>query len=195
MRVPADPEAELEASARQILQAGDVLRGENRVAQCRDQNAGGELDLACAARGEAERLERREPRRAVEAARRQQMLDHPERLEALRLRPLGEIAQPRRLCVIEIGKREARQDQPEPHLLSSQLPRFRSTLGRSPGREIAMTEFSYDHVHLRSPDPEETARYYERMFGAEIIKSIQSDGRERVDMSLGGVMMFIAKVD
>ena len=58
-----------------------------------------------------------------------------------------------------------------------------------------MTEFSYDHVHLRSPDPEETARYYERMFGAEIIKSIQSDGRERVDMSLGGLMMFIAKVD
>ena len=58
-----------------------------------------------------------------------------------------------------------------------------------------MTEFSYDHVHLRSPDPEETARYYERMFGAEIIKSIQSDGRERVDMRLGGVMMFIAKVD
>lgn len=58
-----------------------------------------------------------------------------------------------------------------------------------------MTEFAYDHVHLRSPDPEATARYYERMFGAEIIKSIQSDGRERVDMRLGGVMMFIAKVD
>jgi len=58
-----------------------------------------------------------------------------------------------------------------------------------------MTKFSYDHVHLRSPDPDETARYYERMFGAEIIKSIQSDGRERVDMSLGGVIMFIAKVD
>ena len=58
-----------------------------------------------------------------------------------------------------------------------------------------MTQFSYDHVHLRSPDPEATARYYERMFGAEIIKSIQSDGRERVDMSLGGVIMFIAKVD
>ena len=58
-----------------------------------------------------------------------------------------------------------------------------------------MTEFAYDHVHLRSPDPEETARYYERMFGAEIIKSIQSDGRARVDMRLGGVMMFLAKVD
>jgi lactoylglutathione lyase len=58
-----------------------------------------------------------------------------------------------------------------------------------------MTEFAYDHVHLRSPDPEETARYYQRMFGAEIIKSVQSDGRERVDMKLGGVMMFIAKVE
>jgi lactoylglutathione lyase len=58
-----------------------------------------------------------------------------------------------------------------------------------------MTDFSYDHVHLRSPDPDETARYYERMFGAEVIKSIQSDGRGRVDMKLGGVMMFIAKVE
>ena len=58
-----------------------------------------------------------------------------------------------------------------------------------------MTEFAYDHVHLRSPDPEATARYYERMFGAEIIKSIQSDGRPRIDMKLGGVMMFIAKVE
>ena len=58
-----------------------------------------------------------------------------------------------------------------------------------------MTEFAYDHVHLRSPDPDETARYYERMFGAEVIKSVQSDGRERVDMRLGGVMMFIAKVE
>jgi len=58
-----------------------------------------------------------------------------------------------------------------------------------------MTDFAYDHVHLRSPEPEATARYYERMFGAEIIKSIQSDGRPRVDMKLGGVMMFIAKVE
>jgi len=57
-----------------------------------------------------------------------------------------------------------------------------------------MASFDYDHVHLRSPDPEETARYYQRMFGAEIIKSVQSDGRERVDMKLGGVMMFIAQV-
>jgi lactoylglutathione lyase len=57
-----------------------------------------------------------------------------------------------------------------------------------------MTEFSYDHVHLRSPDPEETARYYERMFGAEIIKSVMSNGIGRTDMKLGGVMFFIAQV-
>jgi catechol 2,3-dioxygenase-like lactoylglutathione lyase family enzyme len=57
-----------------------------------------------------------------------------------------------------------------------------------------MTEFAYDHVHLRSPDPDETARYYERMFGAEIIKSVMSDGIPRTDMILGGVMFFIAQV-
>src|SRR5207302_7462742 len=64
---------------------------------------------------------------------------------------------------------------------------------RNAARETAMTEFSYDHVHLRSPDPDETARYYERMFGAEVIKSVMSNGVERTDMRLGGVMLFIAQ--
>jgi lactoylglutathione lyase len=58
-----------------------------------------------------------------------------------------------------------------------------------------MSPFKYDHVHLRSPDPEETARYYEKMFGAEIIRSVQSDGRERIDLNLGGLTVFIAKAD
>jgi lactoylglutathione lyase len=57
-----------------------------------------------------------------------------------------------------------------------------------------MTEFAYDHVHLRSPDPDETAAYYQRMFGAEIIKSVMSNGIERTDLNLGGVMVFIAQV-
>jgi len=57
-----------------------------------------------------------------------------------------------------------------------------------------MTEFIYDHVHLRSPNPDETAAYYERMFGAKIIKSVMSNGIERTDMDLGGVMVFIALV-
>ena len=57
-----------------------------------------------------------------------------------------------------------------------------------------MTEFRYEHVHLRSPDPDATAAWYERMFGAEVIKSVMSNGLERTEMRLGGVTMFIAKV-
>jgi len=57
-----------------------------------------------------------------------------------------------------------------------------------------MTEFHYDHVHLRSPDPDATAAYYERMFGAELIRSVMSNGIERTDIKLGGVNVFIAKV-
>ena len=57
-----------------------------------------------------------------------------------------------------------------------------------------MATFTYDHVHLRSPDAEATARWYERMFGAEVIRSIQSDGRSRIDLNLGGVAVFIAQV-
>ena len=57
-----------------------------------------------------------------------------------------------------------------------------------------MTAFAYDHIHLRSPNAEETAQWYERMFGAEIIRSIQSDGRPRIDLNLGGVAVFIAQV-
>ncbi len=103
---------------------------------------------------------------------------------------------PRRHCAPEIGQRNARQDEPEVH--DQTFPTAAAavySLRATNAKDTAMTEFAYDHVHLRSPDPEETARYYERMFGAEIIKSVQSDGRERVDMKLGGVMMFIAKVE
>jgi lactoylglutathione lyase len=57
-----------------------------------------------------------------------------------------------------------------------------------------MSEFVYDHVHLRTPDPDATAAYYERMFGAKIIKSVMSNGLPRTDMELGGVMVFIAQV-
>jgi lactoylglutathione lyase len=57
-----------------------------------------------------------------------------------------------------------------------------------------MTAFTYDHIHLRSPDAEATARWYKNMFGAEIIRSVQSDGRPRLDLNLGGVAVFIAQV-
>ncbi|MBO0735824.1 MAG: VOC family protein [Alphaproteobacteria bacterium] len=57
-----------------------------------------------------------------------------------------------------------------------------------------MSAFTYDHVHLRSPDAEATARWYEKMFDAEIIRSVQSDGRPRIDLNLGGISVFIAQV-
>src|SRR4051812_6196733 len=57
-----------------------------------------------------------------------------------------------------------------------------------------MATFKYDHIHLRSPNPEATAQYYERMFGAELIRSLQQ-GQPRIDLKLGGVNIFIAPVE
>ena len=57
-----------------------------------------------------------------------------------------------------------------------------------------MIEFRYDHVHLRSPDPDATAAWYAKMFGAEVIRSTQADGSARVDLNLGGLSVFIAAV-
>ena len=48
-----------------------------------------------------------------------------------------------------------------------------------------MATFTYDHIHIRSTDPEKTAAYYERMFEAEIIRTKQ-DGATRIDMKIGG---------
>ena len=56
-----------------------------------------------------------------------------------------------------------------------------------------MAEFTYHHIHLRSPNPEATAQYYERMFGAEVIRSMQQ-GKPRIDLKLGGANIFIAPV-
>ena len=56
-----------------------------------------------------------------------------------------------------------------------------------------MTTFTYDHIHIRSRDPEKTAAYYERMFDAQIIRSMQ-DGQTRIDMKIGGQDVFIAPV-
>ena len=56
-----------------------------------------------------------------------------------------------------------------------------------------MATFTYDHIHIRSTDPEKTAAYYERMFEAEIIRTKQ-DGATRIDMKIGGANVFIAPV-
>lgn len=49
-----------------------------------------------------------------------------------------------------------------------------------------MTTYTWEHIHLRSPDPEATARWYQGMLGAEIVRTPQPGGAERLDLLLGG---------
>ena len=56
-----------------------------------------------------------------------------------------------------------------------------------------MTTFTWDHIHLRTPDPEATAQWFERMFGAEVIRTMP-EGKPRISIKLGGAMIFTAKV-
>lgn len=54
-------------------------------------------------------------------------------------------------------------------------------------------QITFDHIHLRSPDPEATAAWFERMLGAEVIRSVQQ-GAPRIDLRLGGQKIFIMPV-
>ena len=54
--------------------------------------------------------------------------------------------------------------------------------------------YRYDHMHVRSRDVKKTAEYYRDMFDAEIVESIQSDGKPRTDLDLNGLTIFIAYV-
>ena len=56
-----------------------------------------------------------------------------------------------------------------------------------------MTTYTYDHIHLLSEDPMATAQYFNRMFGAAIVESVQTDGQPRVDLDLNGLVIFIAR--
>jgi lactoylglutathione lyase len=39
-----------------------------------------------------------------------------------------------------------------------------------------MRAYHYDHVHLRSPNPDATARFFETMFDAEVTRSVYPPG-------------------
>lgn len=56
-----------------------------------------------------------------------------------------------------------------------------------------MAKFTYHHIHLRSPNPEATARWYEANLDAEVIRSTL-EGKPRIDLKLGGANIFIAPV-
>jgi catechol 2,3-dioxygenase-like lactoylglutathione lyase family enzyme len=58
-----------------------------------------------------------------------------------------------------------------------------------------MVKFTWEHVHLRSPDPEATAEWYHDKLGAEIVRSKLSNGSTRLDLNLSGQKVFIAHAD
>jgi catechol 2,3-dioxygenase-like lactoylglutathione lyase family enzyme len=57
-----------------------------------------------------------------------------------------------------------------------------------------MATYTYDHIHLRTRDPQGMAEYFHRVFDAKVIESVQSDGRPRVDLDIDGLIVFIAPV-
>src|ERR1700720_5033415 len=54
-------------------------------------------------------------------------------------------------------------------------------------------KYGWDHVHLRTADPEAMAQWFESMLGAEVIRTMQQ-GKPRIDLKLGGANIFIAPV-
>jgi len=46
-----------------------------------------------------------------------------------------------------------------------------------------MPNYAWDHIHLRSPDPEATAAWFERMLGAQVIRTIQQASRASTSSS------------
>jgi lactoylglutathione lyase len=56
-----------------------------------------------------------------------------------------------------------------------------------------MANITWDHVHLRTTNPEGMAQWFEKMLGAEIIRTMP-DGKPRIDLKLGGAKIFIAPV-
>ena len=52
-----------------------------------------------------------------------------------------------------------------------------------------LPQFAWDHVHIRTPDPEATAQWFADMLGAEILRA-----PGRIDVKLGGAMIFLAPV-
>ncbi len=57
-----------------------------------------------------------------------------------------------------------------------------------------MPKYTYDHIHLRTKHTRAMAEYFEKIFDAKIVESVQSDGVPRIDLDIDGLMVFIAEV-
>ncbi len=56
-----------------------------------------------------------------------------------------------------------------------------------------MAKYTWDHIHLRTTNPEVMAKWFEDKLGAEVIRTMQQ-GKPRIDLKLGGASIFIAPV-
>lgn len=59
--------------------------------------------------------------------------------------------------------------------------------------QLALPQLTFDHIHLRTPDPDAMAAWFATMLGAEVIRSVQ-EGAPRIDLRLGGQKIFLMPV-
>ncbi|WP_424811883.1 VOC family protein [Roseococcus sp. YIM B11640] len=57
-----------------------------------------------------------------------------------------------------------------------------------------MANFTFDHIHLRSPDIEATAAWFEEKLGAKVSR-VMAQGRPRMVLTLGGTTILINQAD
>ncbi len=56
-----------------------------------------------------------------------------------------------------------------------------------------MPKYEFDHIHLMSTDPDKTADFYVKMFGARLVKKAEiSGGRFAIKLDLKGVPLLIS---
>jgi lactoylglutathione lyase len=60
-----------------------------------------------------------------------------------------------------------------------------------------MRDYRFDHIHLRSSDPDATATFFQTMFGAEVTRDVYPPGtlypgQQRIAMRVGGQAVLIA---
>ena len=59
-----------------------------------------------------------------------------------------------------------------------------------------MSKYKFDHIHVMSLDPEKTAEFYEKTFGARLVEKMDmGKGRYMLKLDLCGVTMLISKTN
>lgn len=64
----------------------------------------------------------------------------------------------------------------------------------TPEKQATMPTLAFDHLHLRSRDPDEAARFYVERLGGAIADRMETPDMLRVVVALGGAQLFIERV-